>query len=186
MIIFYGGKGKSQIGGKPVNIVMRESAERRIGENHFRGAGVRRAGNFFNWTCIGELFAEKDFIDAIFEDASQAFKVGHMGTSSFFYNFLCPVGWSSTAPLDNYRDEDLEEFAINKWSLGKRIKHNRTDLMAPKTTLVTVIYELKDEGNKIVIVIHSLYPGVDIGELKGDVSRREKCIFFDWDHPGED
>jgi hypothetical protein len=186
MNIFYGGKNGPKIGGKQVNIVMRQVGERSISEKHFKCKNVRCAGNFFKWACIGELFDEQDFIDAIFKDASVAFGERHIGTSSFSYNFRCPVGWSSTAPIHNFRREDFERFCINKWSSGQRIRRNRTDLRAPKTDLVTVIYELKDEGEKIVIVIHSLYPGMDIGELKGDVSQREGCVFFDWDHPGED
>ena len=186
MIIYYGGNYRSKIDERQVNIVIRDVAEKKISKKHFKGGHVRCAGNFFKWTCIDELFGERDFIDAIFEDASDAFGEGHIGTSSFSYNFRCPVGWSSTAPIHDFRREYFEKFYINKWSSGQRIRRNRTDLRAPKTDLVTVIYELKDEGEKIVIVIHSLYPGMDIGELKGDVSQREGCVFFDWDHPGED
>ena len=95
------------------------------------------------------------------------------------------VGWESTSALSDYKEDDLERFTINRRSKGLRVKMCRTDLLAPKTCELTIVYELKIEDDKLVAIIHSIYPGQDIGELRGNVTVREKRVFFDWNHPGQ-
>ncbi len=174
-----------KIGDKPVNMVVRFGAEDRIGRLHFRGKTVRRAGNFFAWHNIFELFEDIDFLDAIYKDASDAYAEAHLGTSSFTYDFRYDVGWSSTDHNDKYSLYDQERFSLNRRAEAWRIRSDMNRIKAPRTSLVTVIYELRDEGDAIAIIIHSLYPGPDIGDLIGDVSVREHCVFFSWDHPGQ-
>jgi len=36
------------------------------------------------------------------------------------------------------------------------------------------------------VVIKSIYPGNDIGDLEGNITKREGVVFFDSNHPGEE
>jgi hypothetical protein len=59
---------------------------------------------------------------------------------------------------------------------------------APLTNKLTVVFEfqLATEDRPHLMIVHSLYPGEDIGELSGDITENEGRVFFDWDHPGAD
>ena len=94
------------------------------------------------------------------------------------------VGWPGTDELTKYKPEDLEEFSPNRHSKALRVKKDRLDLLVPLTNFVTLVYELRPERYQTAIIVHSMYPGKDIGELHGNITEREKVVFFDWDHPG--
>ena len=49
---------------------------------------------------------------------------------------------------------------------------------------VTLVLEFKSEYDSPVAVIHSLYPGHDVGDLEGDMTVREDRVWFNWNHPG--
>lgn len=65
------------------------------------------------------------------------------------------------------------------------VKTSCTDILAPQTYDLTIIYQFMFFDKKPKVFIHSMYPGYDIGELIGDITKRENRIFFDWNHPGE-
>jgi len=97
------------------------------------------------------------------------------------------VGRSSTGKLADYPAEALVPYQPNKRSQALRIRPERRDILAPPTCILTIVYQRKppdDEGRQVVIV-HSLYPGPDIGQLRGDITAREGVVFFYWEHPGQ-
>jgi hypothetical protein len=47
------------------------------------------------------------------------------------------------------------------------------------------VYELKREDGDLVAIIHSIYPGKDIGPLSGDLTASQNIVMFDWKHPGK-
>ncbi len=96
-----------------------------------------------------------------------------------------PIGWSSTDDLSRYDLADYEEFAPDKHSVVLRIKSSRGKLKAPRTDVMTVIYELEFKpGTGWVATIQDAYPGNDVGEPKGNVSERENRVFFNPKHAG--
>ncbi len=167
-------------------IVIRNFAWRRLASTCFRGIKKKRAGNFCLWYNPHKMFSDCPYLASeIVDDAREAWSK-ESKTSSMPVECREIIGWSSTDNLSKYQQNGcLESFSLGNNARGLRIKKNRRDILAPKTSVITLIYELKREQNQFVIVIHSMYPGPDIGELVGDVSEREKVVFFDWNHPGE-
>jgi hypothetical protein len=96
------------------------------------------------------------------------------------------VGWSSTAPLDSFHPEDIEEFQPNKRSYGLRVKLS-AGINAPLTEFLTIIasFHYSSQDDEWRVVVQSVYPGKDVGELAGNVSKREGVAFFSFENPGE-
>ncbi|PJA47106.1 hypothetical protein CO172_03075 [Candidatus Uhrbacteria bacterium CG_4_9_14_3_um_filter_36_7] len=181
-------------------IIVSQQTEERLGGTCFRGKCVRKAGNFFRWESLHELFDRHDrLIDflaataqerAVLVDDEQG---GGPGTNRYTVDkFSCTfenggdVGWESTVPRDGYPNWLLERFTPNRRSVALRIKMEHPEYRAPKTKLITFVCQLVfDAKDGFILIIHSLYPGVDVGELKGDMTGREGRVFFDWNHPGQ-
>ncbi|HRH27011.1 MAG TPA: hypothetical protein PLZ99_02530 [Parcubacteria group bacterium] len=166
-------------------LVVRDKTIERLKNTCFRGPNLALAGNFLAWVNMKAFLNNSRVIQEILSEAREINLVGFSLTRSIEVNLDHPIGWSSTAELDKYPQEDLEEFFLNRHATALRVKMGNHKYKAPKTNTVTIVFEFKDEGDSFVIVIHSIYPGIDIGELNGDVSKRENVVFFDWNHPGE-
>jgi hypothetical protein len=171
--------------GIEVLIIVRRPTEERLRTKCFRGKHVALAGNFCLWDSVESLFHDPIVIEQFLEELHEAWTQRDLGTHSQSITHEVVVGWDSTDPLENYAPDDLEPFNPNRRSQGLRVKLDRTDLFAPKTQLLTLVYEFKSEDGNPVAVVHSIYPGIDIGELDGDVTLREQRVFLDWTHQGE-
>lgn len=67
-----------------------------------------------------------------------------------------------------------------------RVRLNRKDVLAPLTDCITLVYQIKFEsGIGWKVIVHTVYPGDDIGPLRGNISNREGIVMFDFKHPGE-
>lgn len=177
--------GKVLDKGGDVAIIVRSQTEERLRTTCFRDTTQPLAGKFFRWSSVEELFHDHEVMEHFLAELSELWSQQEFGTSSVSIVHSMPVGWESTAPRSNYAYEDLEEFQLNRRSSALRVDCSRTDLLAPKTSELTIVFEFKRERDESVAVVHSIYPGVDIGELNGDVSEREWRVFFDWNHPGQ-
>lgn len=99
-----------------------------------------------------------------------------------------PVGWVSTVPMVLAFEWQKERRKVNAsprrdaFALFAADKNQE----APQTHLVTIICELKKDGDRWTAVIHSVYPGKDVGQLIGDVSARESRVFLDFGNPGSE
>lgn len=169
---------------RQIVIVIRYANANRLKSICFRGKEKNLAGNFSAWSDQHELVSDADFLEQLVADVSAAAEVGNTNCR---VSIQCSslIGWSSTDDIEKYAAEDLDDFSPNPHSTGLRVKKDLINFTAPNTNMVTVVYEIKDEDDQITVIIHSFYPGRDIGELKGNVSLRSSCVFFDWDHPGE-
>jgi hypothetical protein len=171
--------------GVEVLIIVRRPTEERLRAKCFRGKHLALAGNFYLWDSAESLFRDRTVIDQLLEELHDLWTKRDLGTHSQSITHELVVGWESTDPLENYAPDDLELFNPNRRSQGLRVKLHRTDLFAPKTQELTLVYELKSEDSNPVVIIHSIYPGIDIGELDGNVTQREERVFLDWTHQGE-
>jgi hypothetical protein len=149
----------------------------------FRNTSSPLAGNFLSWKSLQDLFHDHEVMRHFLAEMEEMCLLRDFTTHSFSFMHPEIVGWESTAALSSYNEDSLERFTRSR-SNWLRIKPCRTDLLAPKTHEVTIVYELKPEADQMVAVVHSIYPGQDIGELRGNVTDREKRVFFDWNHPG--
>lgn len=170
--------------GTRASIIVRRTTEERLWSKCFRGTALQLAGNFLRWCSADQLFRDCEVMEHFLAELDELWSKQEFGTSSVSINHSMPVGWESTDALENYAEDDLEEFRLNSRSWGLRVKPSRTGLLAPKTNELTLVFEFKSEGGEAVAVVHSIYPGKDVGELDRDVTDREKRVFFDWNHPG--
>jgi hypothetical protein len=168
-----------------LKIIVRQGARLRLAGTCFRGPESTTAGNFTRWNSIEEMFNDdlvfSQFVRRVEEIARRD---EDDGTYSFTIEYDTVVGWASTADRRGYKDEDLVVFRPNRKSAALRVKPDRTELRAPKTRFITFVFEYKIERDGPAAVIHSVYPGEDIGELRGNISEREDIVFFSWEHPG--
>ena len=88
--------------------------------------------------------------------------------------------------MEQARGLSVGPAALSKKSQGLFV--DSTGISAPRTRDVTVIYGISEgkRGDDVVVILRSMYPGPDVGELKGDVSVREGRVFFDWNVAGDD
>jgi hypothetical protein len=163
--------------------VMRNETKQRLVQKCFR-QNVCLAGNFSLWENAYDVIQNRHVTRALLIDTEEALSEKSR-TNSVCVDVGTFIGWSGTDDMVKYRLSVLESFEPNRKSTALRVRLDRRDLCAPQTNLVTVIYEVKSEPGQIAVIIHSLYPGKDIGELCGDVTAREQCVFFDWNHPGK-
>lgn len=179
--------------GPPCAIVVRQHQIDRMQDKCFRLNGEAAAGNFSQWQTPEQVF-EHDGLKALFleEVAEHIREFGgrrHIEQTGSF-TLSVPgefIGWSSTAPRSDYAAADLKEGDLNRRATALFVREDRQDLKAPRTNAVTFVYELKYElvYGGWIIVVQSMYPGSDVGELKGNVSEREGIAFLGFSHPGE-
>jgi len=169
-------------------VIVRRATEKRLSKTCFRGRSLKRAGNFFLWSVVGELLRDPFIKDELMRElcdifAEETFKEYESVTKSFVIDYGSPVGWSSTAPLASFTNDILEPFNLTRRATCLRVKSN-SPVLAPQTTNITFVIECKLKRGDPVAIVHSIYPGEDIGPLKGDVTKREGVAFFGWDYVG--
>lgn len=177
--------GKTLKSGIGAAIIVRRSTKDRLSTKCFRGTSLALAGNFLRWNSADELFRDREIMQHFLSELDEIWSKQDFATHSVSIVYSSPVGWESTDEAKKYAEADLEQFNLNRRSWGKRVHLSRTDLLAPKTSELTIVYEFKPEDDKAVAIVHSIYPGSDVGELSGDVTEREQRIFFDFNHPGQ-
>lgn len=170
--------------GVPITIIVRPETEERLKTTCFRGTRLACAGNFSKWNSVYELFDHRGVLNEFIDHLAELYAKQRIGTASVQIVVPDTVGWSSTDDLEKYDDDLVEFFRPNRRSSGLRVKRKYQVILAPKTNKLTIVFELKLEDDKPVAIVHSIYPGEDIGELRGQVSFREGVVFFDFQHPG--
>ena len=164
-------------------IIVRDETELRLSKTCFRPESANCAGNFSMWRNARSVFENEGIVEALIIEAQKSLSEGSR-TDSICIELSVGIGWSGTDDLEKYNLNDLEEFELNRKSQALRVKKTCVNLTSPITNSITLVYEVRKEDDKTSIIIHSMYPGKDIGELVGDITDREKCVFFDWNHPG--
>lgn len=186
--------------GLRIQIIVRGATRNRLTRTCFRGTDRRLAGNFSTFVNSEDVLQNESVLSGLrpsimesfreFREVAEEEKGTRLNTFSETIQINHVVGWESTGSLGDYNESDLEPFHPNGRSHALRVKLDRIDILAPKTDLVTIIYEIEHKGRNPNfgwnIIIHSMYPGVDIGDLYDDITEREKRIFFHWNHPGEE
>jgi hypothetical protein len=167
----------------------------RLGKTAFRGKGIAKAGNFSRWSSVSELLRDlrsefesyaEEVVGAVMEHERSKGLHKCSTSDSFDLPYDHIVGWSSTDNVEKYDRWELELFHPNSASKALRVRKG-SNRFAPRTRFITFKTEIRHEisDGRWRIVIHSIYPGEDVGRLKGDVTQRLQEVFFDWEHPGE-
>ena len=176
--------------GQSVRISMTNRAKERLPTTCFRREStIQLAGNFRYWANLAEFFGDNWVHGELLWHIDKLIESKDEGAHSATLVSRWWLGWESTDLLSKYsRISDLEKFNPNRRSRALRVRMDRSKYRkAPPTNRVTVVFEfrLATDVDKHLVIIHSIYPGEDIGELAGDVTDREQRVFFDWNHPGE-
>lgn len=170
--------------------------ERRLAGTCFRGRDLRRAGNFCRWEHADAMFDDEAFRARLFEQAARAIRGVDLRdpvTRSVTVGYPDPVGWAGTRPYNSAHVASYEEFAPNRHSVGLRVRRGEP-ILAPATLLVTLVIEFRKARDGLSAIIHTVYPGPDIGPLRPtepgatepvDITKRESVVFLDWNHDGE-
>lgn len=171
--------------GVQATIIVRPKTIARLAGTCFRGPNFWKAGNFNRWNSVEEVFGDHIVLDELLAEINELWKTKDFTTHSLEILHKEKVGWASTAPLEDYTYDELESFEVNPKSWALRVKTTLNSVKAPRTRNITIIFEFVAQHGEPVAIVHSIYPGRDIGKLEGDITEREKCVFFDWEHPGE-
>ena len=171
--------------GLRLTVVVRHHTEDRLKKTCFRGYHNRLAGNFKLWETAESLFRDPIVMEVLLEEVHELWQNRDFGSRSATVVHSHDVGWESTDLAEKFDLDELERFNPNRHSSALRVKQHLLTLKAPLAKLITLVFEFKDEDGNPTVIVHSIYPGTDIGELEGDVTEREDRVFFDWNHPGE-
>lgn len=168
--------------GKPVFACLPAKQIARLGGTCFRKRGFL-AGNFLHWRKPGQFLwrAGSRLWTVVRDELTKDSK----GTFSCTLEFEELIGWSSTLEIEGLSAElTVETRELNKKAIALfLLPENR--VLAKLTNQVTCVGELKETEHAVNFVLYTIYPGRDVGELCGNVSKREKVVFLDWNTPGE-
>jgi hypothetical protein len=171
--------------GQMARIVVPQFTIDRLYTTCFRGHELRCAGNFHRWRTVDSLLKDDGILTRLLEEIEDVATEPSADSESVTIEHTAFVGWESTISRDSCLEADLEEFSPNQYATAMRVIPSRTQYLAPQTKDVTVIFKFHLECGIPTIVIKSIYPGTDIGEIDGNVTDREGRVFLDWSQPGE-
>jgi hypothetical protein len=169
-------------GGISVLIVCHSYKERILSRISFQGKEKHFAGNFHKWKTLEDMLSDTLVRDGFTNKINELISSHALGAHSV--TITCPsnVGWESTTPLDGFRAEELETFKPSAYNYALRlIKHGRE---APETNQATIIFTLTRKNGELRATIDSVYPGTNIGILKGDITKQTGRVFYAEEHPG--
>lgn len=183
------------IGHYKFGILYTRKTRLRLNGTCFRGVHNELAGNFSKWNTFEEFAYDDDFDfgDEMYKSIVSTLNESRdckMGVVTL--DFEETIGWESTDSIELYDPNNLESFNPNNRSVGLRVAKHLIDIKAPKTSLVSIVYGILNDGHNILASILTIYPGKYIGPLRDpnggdheDITKREGRVFFDWYHPGE-
>lgn len=171
--------------GVRIAILMPTTTKDRLKSTCFRGKEKQVAGNFCAWGSFAEMLTDNAFVQPCLDVLDDLYEGQRFGRSySFSIDYPLPVGWSSTIRLT----PDLAARGLVRRYLNTRsTAFFPTDptIRASLTHTVTVKCELKLESPMCgVAVVHSIYPGLDMGSLIGDMTEQTGFVWLDWATPG--
>jgi hypothetical protein len=150
-----------------LSLICPEDTERRLKRTCFRGRNQKLAGNFMLWESVKAVFTGS-VLNKLTEDVVEQWELGKFFTHSITFEMPLFVGWESTINKELCSEAALEEFFPNKKSRALRVRPDYTELLAPLTKDITIVYQLLRKNDETAkIIVWSMYPGTDIGELYG-------------------
>lgn len=167
-------------------IIVPKKTEKRLRTTCYRNQ--QTAGCFIDWRSSHDVFEDIEASELIENQINEIVnEMDNEGLTSDEQSFTIEmpyeIGWSSTIALSRLPGGvELEEKPLNRRARAMFVADPLTP--APLTSLVTFVIQVKFDGDWTVL-IHSIYPGPDIGQLKGNMTKREKIAFFDWNALGE-
>ena len=169
-----------------VRFVVPRATNERLAKTCFRNPSGGDAGRFSTWRSAEAVLADLRVRKPLLLDVeSRVREAGGAYGETYSRTVNLPefVGWERTIGFLEAKGLSVGEAPINRRSTALFVDDNTP---APRTKDVTVVFSI-DNGmhEDFVVFVLSIYPGVDVGELVGDVSRREERVFFHWRARGD-
>jgi hypothetical protein len=172
--------------GRTIALIMRKPAVLRLSTTCFRGRDKRLAGNLKLYDNFSQVMDDQLVVEGVFAELDKLFEDEMFNaTYSFTVKHTEPVGWSSTIMAKQLPGVKTEKQKLNKRSRASFVADPA--IMAPLTHSITFICELKYHTKtdlRGAVMVHSLYPGPDVGDLRGDMTRETGMLWFPWTTPG--
>lgn len=173
--------------GKPAKLFVTDHQAERMLPLHFRGHTVNKAGNFCQKLWCGPSEVIHDLKHELEEEIEGAINEGDFETRSVTITCDEYVGWSSTSTFNKHLMKWYERFEPNHRSTALRFRPEAPYCASP-TKDITLVYQVfesgVDQGHGYHVSFKTMYPGTDIGELVGDITKNEGVVFYDWEHTG--
>lgn len=173
---------------KLVTLFCHNGVEDRLFTRHFQVVQRPMAAHFRRWRSVREMIKTDDQIyRELMHDIAESHQESGDGVYSTTFTHHDPVGWETSAPLAAFRLDELEPFRVNDRATALRVKRSVRDRPAPLTNLVTIAYEVmpdRDAPEQLFVFIQDVHPGVDLGAREGDMTAREKRVFYSQGHWG--
>lgn len=174
--------------GTPVSLVCLEPTRKRLYQHHFRPVRTPAASHFKTWRSVPDVITQDSSVSRdLLEDIGNAYAESGEGVYSVTLTHSESVGWETSAPLITFQPDELETFWLRPNASALRVRQATGKHKAPETRHVTIVYEImrdRERSGGLFVLLHDLYPGIDLGELKGNITEREKRVFYRFDHPG--
>lgn len=172
------------ISGRNTILVMRHNTVTRLASTCFHGVRKALAGNLAWWMTPATFFSDIRIAEKVWARIERHISAGSIRTQREEIEFDFHIGWSSTDDIQYYDTDSIEPFAPTQKWCGMRVL-NDCGCTAPLTTFLTLVFEIKYEHDGVIVIVHTMYPGRDVGELRGDMSESKQIVFFDFDHEGQ-
>jgi len=173
-------------GGRVEIILPLRQAQRLVG-TCFRGPRCRQAGNFFKWRDFSAFIHDPTTQGLLKPELERLVREAYIQSKHRIeLGFDEYVGWDSVAHVDDLKSEDI--------ALGKVQRLNRRAtalflpdglILAPQTKFVTMVLSQEHIGHWRFI-IWTMYPGLDVGDLLGDMTELYGFVWLPWSNPGDE
>ena len=171
------------VGSEEKSVCVPHHQRSRLDTQHFRGVDQKYAGNFAAWNTFLEFLNDPETQKLLGEEVSIICEdEGGSGDYRINLKYSRNVGWESTLEVGDLKagdDAHAHQRMIGKNACAKFFEQGYID--APATKWVTLSVTL----NNGKIFVQTIYPGVDIGRLNGDLTTKKGLYFFDFNNPGE-
>lgn len=172
--------------GQDVFLQIPENTYERIKGTCFRGKQCSQAGNSCRWHRIVDFKEDPVVHELLGISFLDLVKNGAVSTSHrIVLEFQDAVGWDSVLSYaevpEEYRDK-LVRKELNKRSHALFLPDNL--VKAPLTSFLTLVVRMYHDRHWR-FVLHTIYPGNDVGELRGDMTKKHNYVWLNWSNPGE-
>lgn len=152
-------------------LIVDHETKKKLAKTCFRD--VAQPGTFLHWENVQDIFYDQQVQQELIKEVETSIKEGS-GVYSFSIDCHENIGLTSTILIEKATGP-LVKKPLNGKAEGMFVK-----MAAPLTSMLTVIYRLQLKKPRATVEILSIYPGIDVGVLEGDVSEREGVVFLDW------
>jgi len=159
---------------------------------HFR-SGVCLAGNFSLWkspyACLNDPRVLGALRLAIRHEIFTMIRTGSIKNHLSVEILLDEVvGWASFIPARHIQPRDLVIHQINRFTTVQKVANYA--IPAPRTRVMTIRLDVKFGGKagydgRWIAHLSTMYPGKDVGRLRGNMTKRGGIVIFGWEHPGD-